>query len=253
MKEEQLKKEIGWLLKEKYKGKLTKAAKKDIVKLKKGEPVDYLIGFVEFAGCNIDISFKPLIPRAETEYWVQKSIEDMQSSPKRKTNIQCLDMFAGSGCIGIAVLKKINNSHVEFVEKEKGFIQQILFNLKRNKLSKQRFSIICSDVFGEIKGTYDYIFANPPYIAQKREKSVQSSVLTYEPKDALFAGKDGLKYIKKFLKEARYHLAENGKIYLEFDSPQKKEINMLLKEYNYSSWKFHKDQYNKWRFVVIHT
>lgn len=251
MKEEQLKKEIGWLLEERYKGKLTKAARKDIVKLKEGEPVDYLIGFVDFAGCNIDLSFKPLIPRPETEFWTQKAIEDIQSSPKRKIDIQCLDMFAGSGCIGIAVLKKIAKAYVDFAEKEKSFIRQIFLNLKKNKLSKQRFSVICSDVFVEIEGTYDYIFANPPYIAQKREKNVQSSVLTYEPKDALFAGKDGLKYIKSFLKGAKDYLAKNGKIYLEFDSPQRKEVNGLLKEYNYSSWQFHKDQYNKWRFVIV--
>lgn len=251
MKEKQVQKEIGWLLKEKYRGRLTAAAKKDIAKLKEGEPVDYLIGFVEFAGCAIDVSLKPLIPRPETEYWIQKAIGDIQSSSLGNVNIRCLDIFAGSGCIGIAVLKNIDKSHVDFAEKEKKFMRQILLNLKKNKISKRRFTVMHSDIFDGISGDYNYIFANPPYVAKKRRKSVQASVLTYEPQGALFAGKDGLKYIKEFLKEARHHLLENGKIYLEFDSPQKKEIDRLLKEYNYSSWKFYKDQYNKWRFVII--
>ena len=258
MKEEKLKKEIGWLLKEKYKGKLTKAAKKDIVRLKKGEPVDYLIGFMEFMGIKIDLSLKPLIPRLETEYWVQKAIEDIQSSSLRNSRIQCLDIFAGSGCIGIAVLKSISSTRVDFAEKEKKFLKQIRINTKLNHVDSRRYRIIECDTF-EPKGvsmkysmgTYDYIFANPPYVAESRRKTVQSSVLKREPHGALFAGKDGLQYIIRFLKEAQSHLNASGKIYLEFDSPQKREIDKLLKEYSYSSWQFHKDQYNKWRFVIV--
>jgi len=251
MRKEQLQKEIGWLLKEKYKGIFTIAAKKDIAKLKKREPVDYLIGFVEFAGCAIDLSLKPLIPRPETEYWIQKAIGDIQNSSLGNANIHCLDIFAGSGCIGIAVLKNINKSHVDFAEKEKRFIQQILLSLKKNKISKRRFAVVCSDIFDGISRKYNYIFANPPYIAKKRGKSVQTSVLKYEPQGALFAGKDGLKYIKEFLKEAKHHLLQNGRIYLEFDSPQKKEIANLLKKFEYKTWDFYKDQYGRWRFVVI--
>ena len=246
-----MQKEIEWLLKEKYRGRLTTAAKKDIVKLKKGEPVDYLIGFIEFVGCNIDLSLKPLIPRPETEYWTQKAIGDIQSSSKRNSNIQCLDIFAGSGCIGIAILKHIQKSNVDFAEKDKRFVRQVLFNLKKNNILKKRFTVVCSDIFDGISRKYNYIFANPPYVAQKRRKSVQNSVLKYEPQGALFAGKDGLKYIKGFLKEARHHLLGNGRIYLEFDSPQKKEIANLLKKFEYKTWNFYKDQYNRWRFVVI--
>ena len=251
MKEEQLQKEIAWLLKEKYRGRLTTAAKKDIAKLKKEEPVDYLIGFVEFAGCAIDISLKPLIPRPETEYWIQKAIGDIQSSSFSNVNIRCLDIFAGSGCIGIAVLKNIDKSHVDFAEKEKKFMRQILLNLKKNKISKRRFAVMHSDIFDGISRKYNYIFANPPYVAKNRMKSVQTSVLKYEPQGALFAGKDGLKYIKGFLKEAEHYLLKNGRIYLEFDSSQKNEIANLLKTFEYKNWKFYKDQYNKWRFVVI--
>ena len=251
MAEEILKRQIGWLLQEKYQGKLTKAAKKDIARLKAGEPVDYLIEFVEFVGCKIDLSLKPLIPRPETEYWTQKAIQDIRTSLKRNVSIRCLDVFSGSGCIGIAVLKHIPQARVDFAENEKKFLQQIQLNLKKNRISKKRFKVFQSNIFSGIPGEYDYIFANPPYVAESKKHSVQASVLKHEPHEALFAGKDGLRYIKRFLKEAKKHLLPGGKIYMEFDSPQKREIDKLLKKFVYLHWQFYKDQYGKWRFVVI--
>ena len=251
MSKKQFSKETSWLLQEKYQGKLTKAAKKDIARLKAGELVDYLIGFVEFAGCKIDLSSKPLIPRPETEHWTQKAIQDIRTSLKRNVSIRCLDVFSGSGCIGIAVLKHILQARVDFAENEKKFLQQIQLNLKKNRISKKRFRVFQSDIFSDISGEYDYIFANPPYVAESKKHSVQASVLKYEPHEALFAGKDGLRYIKRFLKEARKHLLPGGKIYMEFDSPQKREIDKLLKKFGYLHWQFYKDQYGKWRFVVI--
>jgi len=79
---------------------------------------------------------------------------------------------------------------------------------------------------------------------------LQKSVLDYEPHLALFGGKDGLLYIKKFLRDARKFLKEDGRIYLEFDHLQKQKLENLLKELNYKKYKFYKDQFKKWRFLV---
>ena len=245
-----VKKEIGWLLKEKYKGKLTRAAEIDIEKLKRGEPIDYLIGFVEFLGCKIDLSLRPFIPESETEYWAEKAIENMKAGKDR--NIRCLDIFAGSGCIGIAILKACPEvcRRVDFAEIDKKFLKQIKINAELNRINKKRYKIIQSNIFQNIRGEYDFIFANPPYIARRRLNKVQKSVLNFEPKKALLGGKDGLLYIKKFLEEAKKHLRKNGKIYMEFDSFQKKEIEKILKKFNYNNCKFYRDQYNKWRYLV---
>jgi len=250
--------EIRWLLEEKYQGKRTliepegsseperPAFLRDLKRLKKGEHVDYLIGWKPFLNCKIDLRYKPLIPRVETEYWVEKAIKDLRSA-----SISCLDIFAGSGCIGISVLRIIPSAHVDFAEKEKKFCKQIVLNAKLNKITRSRYKVIQSNMFSKVRGKYDYIFANPPYLAESKKQKVQKSVLAQEPHGALFGGKDGLKYIRLFLNQVKDFLAKNGIIYLEFDSFQKRGVEKLLKKFGYSAWQFHKDQYGKWRFAVI--
>ncbi len=254
LKNKNLNQEINWLLKEKHNSQLTNKAKKDIERLKKGEPVDYVIGFTDFLGCKIDLSYKPLIPRVETEFWVGKFIEELKNLLKVedcKLKIRCLDIFAGSGCIALAIFKNTNILLCDIAEKDNNLVKQIKKNLKLNKIDKKRYKIIQSDIFSNIKGKYDFILANPPYIPIKNKNKIHKSTLKYEPSNALFGGKDGLYFIKKFLKQAKDYLKENGIIYMEFDSLQKKSIEGMLKKENYSNWQFYKDQYGKWRYVRI--
>ncbi|MCX6712336.1 MAG: hypothetical protein NT041_01440, partial [Candidatus Vogelbacteria bacterium] len=111
--------EIELLKREKYKGKLSEEVgsrvtssnfARDLARLEAGEPLDYVIGWREFLGCKIDLSAKPLIPREETEFWVEKAIKNTDDSRMYFV----LDLFSGSGCIGLAVLKHIPNAKVTF-------------------------------------------------------------------------------------------------------------------------------------------
>ena len=214
-------------------------------------PIEYKKSFIKFLNCKIDLRKKVFIPRIETEFWVKKAINELKIE-NCKLKIDALDIFAGSGCIGIAILKNIKNSYVDFADTDKKAIGQIKINLKLNKIPRERYRIYKSDLFEKIKNkNYNYIFANPPYVAKERLKEVQPSVLKYEPKTSFLAGKRGLFYIRKFLKEAKRFLKERGTVYLEFDPLQKKEIEDILKKKGYKNFKFFKDQFKKYRFVKV--
>jgi release factor glutamine methyltransferase len=211
-------------------------------------PLEYSRGVINFLNCKIDLRNRVFIPRIETEFWVKKAIKELPKNGSRTT----LDMCAGSGCIGIAILKNIKNSRVDFVDIEEKAIEQIKINLKLNKISPEKYQVIKSNLFEKLRGKkYDFIFANPPYVAKERLNEVQPSVLKYEPERAILAGKKGLIFIKKFLKEAKKFLNPGGIIYLEIDPLQKWDIENILKKEGYDNFIFKKDQFKKYRWLKI--
>ncbi len=224
-------------------------------------PAEYESGFTDFLSCKIDLSKRPFIPRPETEYWAGKAIKDIKIKARMasgKRQIKCLDVFSGSGCIGIAVAKHIPGVFVDFAERETKFLKQIKINLTLNGIKPQRYRIVQSDIFSNIKkpldklrAGYDYILANPPYVAESKRHLADKEVLKHEPREALFAGPDGLDIIRKFLPMAKNHLNKDGKIYMEFDPDQKKAIDEIITGLKYLKRTFFKDQYGKWRCVVI--
>jgi len=215
---------------------------------KKEEPVDYQIGFIPFFHTKIDLSERPLIPRPETEYWTEQFVIELKTKVANKA-LQIADVFAGSGCIGIAILKNTKNTKVDFFEIDKTFVNQIKKNLKINKIPTYRYKVIQSNILNKAKTKYDYILGNPPYLDPRNTKRIQKSVLNYEPEKALFGGKGGLEIIKKFVKETKKYLKPGGELWFEFDSPQKKEIKNILKKEGYKSIKILKDQYNRSRYA----
>jgi release factor glutamine methyltransferase len=217
--------------------------------------------FIRFLKCKIDLSKKVFEPRIETEFWVGKAVREIRNWGLGIRNLMVLDIFAGSGCIGIAILKNIKNSRVDFADISKEAIKQIKSNLKLNKIKNGRYKIYQSNLFESLErkkpapyrngvsgAGYDIIFANPPYVALSRIEEVQKEVLEKEPQAALFAGKDGMFWIEKFLKEVKKHLTKEGLFYLEFDPLQKDIIQKIL-EKDGVKFSFRKDQFKKYRWL----
>src|SRR3989304_2329730 len=202
---------------------------------------------MKFINCRIDVLKKVFRPRPETEFWVGKALSNIKNKKSNIKNSAILDIFSGSGCIGIAVLKSSESACVDFVDISKDAISQIKINLNLNKIPENRYKIYQSNLFEKLKGKkYDFIFANPPYVALDRIGEVQKEVLKKDPHVALFAGKDGMLIIEKFLSQVKKYLKPDGKIFMEFDPQQTGKIKEILKKESLNV-QFKKDQFGKIR------
>ena len=181
-----------------------------------------------------------MIPRVETEYWVWNYV-----FPEIKKEMEVLDLFAGSGAIGIGLLKNFDFLKVEFGEIKNENLKQIEKNLKLNNLESREVENIKTDVFSNIRKKYDFILANPPYISKNKIELVQKSVLNFEDNLALFAEDDGLFFIKKLILEFKNFLKDGGKIFIEFDDFQKNMIEDFLVKNKIEKFKFLKDQFDR--------
>lgn len=189
----------------------------DLKRLEQGEPVQYIVGDVDFYGCPIIVNLNVLIPRFETEGLVEKVI----SKVKNRSNLKIVDLGTGSGCIAIA-LKKQLNCEMDAVDISRDALQVAQQNAKINQVDITFYE---GDFLEPLHNTYDVIISNPPYIAYEEE--IMDIVKKNEPEIALYAEDHGLLCYKKILADAKFYLKPNGIIAFEIGYQQ----GEILKEY----------------------
>ncbi len=234
-----------WLLNEKYLGERTDEFFADCERLKTGEPLAYVIGHTPFLDTTISLLSRPLIPRTETEYWVKEIIDTIDVT----RNVRVLDLCAGSGCIGVAVLSVLPHSKVDFAEIDEKHHATIQKNIEQNDIDTSRTRIYGGDLFEKVEGPYDYILSNPPYIDPTLNRT-EASVLEHEPHQALFAPDEGFAIIEKIIREAPVFLSPKGTLVLEHEPEQTVRIHKLANE---SGWSVTTklDQYGIERYTVL--
>lgn len=258
--------EIEWLLKEKYgveknapafnesldeiKSKYPwgDAFSADFARLEAGEPLAYVIGSIPFLGCTISLESHPLIPRVETEYWVEGAIEVIRGAAGGRAP-RILDLCAGSGCIGVAVAKALPDAYVDFAEIDLSHIPTIEKNLAQNGIAPDRTTIYRTDLFQDMTEVYDFILTNPPYIDPALNRT-DESVVTYEPARALFGGEDGMEIIERIIHAAPSHLDRGGQLWIEHEPEQVAAIATLAAQNGFSV-STHLDQYQTPRFSIL--
>lgn len=226
---------------EKHGGKETEEFLKDVQKLTQGEAFEYLLGEVRFCDAKIDLSMRPMIPRPEAEFWVKQVIEDILSK-KTEFSLRCLDLFSGSGCIGLAILKNLPESTMEFIEIDKRLEEQINISITKNNIKKTRTRVIIGDTWEGTIGTYDYIFSVPPYVPPQMKDEVMKELHAESP-NYFFDKEDGYYYHKQVISRAKEFLKVGGTLYLEFDITQREKIAEIAKENEFENISFLKDQY----------
>ena len=210
-------------------------------RLENGEPVQYIVGNVDFYGNKIIVNKNVLIPRFETEGLVEKTIEYFKNN-KKMLNI--LDLGTGSGCIAIA-LKKELNCNVDAVDISIDALEVAKENAKLNNVE---INFINSDMLDKVTKKYDLIISNPPYIAYDEE--IMDIVKDNEPHIALYASDDGLFYYKEIIKEANKYLNDNGLLAFEIGYLQGDKLLEYSKKY-FDKVKVEKDLSGKDRYLFI--
>lgn len=211
-----------WLLKEKYNGEKTEGFFVDSARLRAGEPLAYIIGSIPFLGTTIYLDSHPLIPRPETEFWTEKIIAHITTHHppyEGRTFVRVLDLCAGSGCIGVSILKAIPQAHVDFVEIDTAHHSTILKNIHENDIDESRTHILGGNLFENLTQKYDYILSNPPYIDPAIDRT-DASVKMHEPHIALYGGNNGTELICKIIEESQNYLTENGVLVIEHEPEQ---------------------------------
>lgn len=243
-------KDLRALIEEKYGGNPdAPGVAEDIAHLAQGEPLAYVIGTMPFLGLSLSLTSRPLIPRVETEYWTELLIKHLKETCGASA-VTLLDLCAGSGAIGLAVLRHVPNARVTFAELVPGHLDTIRENARRNGISEERYSLVLGDLFEGISERFDVMATNPPYIPE--ERTLEQSVTEYEPAIALFSGADGLSLIKSIAAQAHAHVAPGGSLWLEADVENVEQAALLLREGGATSASVYPDQYGCPRYVVAY-
>ena len=190
--------------------------------LKEGKPVQYIVGNVDFYDINLLVNENVLIPRFETEYLVEKTIN---YAKKLKKPLDILDIGTGTGAIAITLAKNLSSNVLATDISEKA-LEVAKKNAERNNV---KVNFKQSDILKNIKGKFDIIISNPPYIA--KDEKVDKIVKDNEPHIALYADNKGLYFYEEILKNIKPYLKEKTIIAFEIGMTQSEEITKIAQKY----------------------
>lgn len=216
-----------------------------INRLKAGEPVQYIVGNVDFYGNIFKVNKDVLIPRFETEQLVEKVI-NYSKKIFGNEKVDIVDLGCGSGCIAITLYQKLK-CNVDAVDIS---VKALKVAKKNNKKIGTDVKFYCGDMLSPLEKKYNIIVSNPPYIA-KNEK-IMDIVKNNEPSIALYADDNGLFFYEQILKKANKYVKSKSFLAFEIGCTQKEELLKKAKLYFPKAEIFvEKDLQGKNRFLFI--
>ena len=188
-----------------------------------GRPLWYILGDTEFYGYKIKVDERVLIPRPETELLAEIAVKTYEEGDK------VLDLCTGSGAVAIAIAKQKNIS-VAAADVSADALALAEENARANGADVK---FVESDLFAKIKGKYNIITCNPPYVKSADMKTLPKEV-GFEPAMALDGGEDGLDFYRRLAKESPKHLVRGGALIMECGIGQAQEIVKLFSKFDYT-------------------
>ncbi len=191
-----------------------------------GRPLWYIVGDADFCGYTIRVDERVLIPRPETELLAERAAEEIA---RRPAGARVLDLCTGSGAIAVAVTKMCQKKGKP-VYMTAADISADALSLARENAAENgaEMSFVQSDLFESIRGKFDAILSNPPYIPSAEIGNLQREVKDFEPRLALDGGADGLDFYRRIAKGFSAHLAPGGFLLLECGMGQAENLVALF-------------------------
>ena len=218
-------------------------------RLKRNEPVQYVLGEAWFAGMKFKVNKNVLIPRPETEELVDWITKEAMSHELRAVSI--LDIGTGSGCIPITIKRKLPVANVSAID----VCSEALFTATENAIEHTtEIDFILLDFLDEEKwaslGQFDIIVSNPPYITQSEKERMHSRVKEFEPHQALFVpDNDALLFYRKLAGFSLKHLKPGGKLFVEINEAYGNAVTDLFRVAGFINIELKKDMQGKDRMI----
>lgn len=201
-----------------------------IQRREKGEPIDYIVGEVDFCNHTFEVTPDVLIPRIETEFLVHYMAKVL---PRGAV---VWDICTGSGCIGISLKRLRPDLEVTLSD-----VCGRAVDVARLNADDLELEIVEGDLFEPFDGMFaDVIVSNPPYIPDAEVNNA------FEPRKALAGGEDGLDFYRRFAEEAKDYLNPRGKLFFEIDDAKTEKLFEPL-----GKTRVIQDLFEKDRFLIV--
>ncbi|WP_299671029.1 peptide chain release factor N(5)-glutamine methyltransferase [uncultured Polaribacter sp.] len=246
--------------------------KNSIQRLKKEEPIQYILGKTEFYGLPFIVDENTLIPRPETEElvaWILLEIKklrskktDLNSAKSEEKVLSILDIGTGTGCIPISLAKNTNNTKISAIDISTEALKIAKQNTVLNKVEVEfiELDILQTENLNKmavraqsrtsLNNKFDIIVSNPPYVRELEKVEIKNNVLRNEPHLALFVTDENpLIFYNKIADLAKQHLSKNGLLFFEINQYLGKETELMLQEKGFKNIELKKDLFGNDRMI----
>ena len=208
-----------------------------ICRLENNEPLQHVLGYCEFYGRKFKCDSRALVPRPETEELVDWIVSNWSTVNGQQSTVKILDIGTGTGCIALSLAKELKGAEVTAVDISTEALSLARENAEILEARDVRFveCDILRDCTG-IKGSYNVIVSNPPYVRECEKVDMEANVLDYDPHTALFVSNDDpLVFYRAIAEFALENLAPNGALYFEINQYLSRETCDLLISLGYKN------------------
>jgi release factor glutamine methyltransferase len=219
------------------------------------EPLQYIIGHVDFHGLTIKVGPGVLIPRPETEIMVDEVIKTVHRNVlgvkgEKRSTFRILDLCTGSGCLALALAMAFPDADVFGTDVSEKAWEYATDNARINGV--QNVTFLKGNLYEPVKGrTFDIIVSNPPYIKREDIPTLQPEIRGWEPLEALDGGEDGLWFYREILSRVSEYLVPGGFLVMELGQGFARDVLEKAKQSGFGSAALVKDYAGIERILIL--